>query len=176
MRLSAMFRDEGRERTLRAARFGGMMSRSVSLVGTAVALTWVIGSSLYLYPDVNEEVEEKRYLHRVEKLHTPVLSIDCAQARGTENRDFIREDADPKKCWMTIPAFKMLFPDIAGATDLAGTLRMQEREELPMERWEGTPVEAVLRAIAIVLGPPLGALLLLLRQRWSSRRGAAKIG
>ena len=121
---------------------------------------------MYLYPGVNEEIEEKRYLHRVEKLHTPVLSIDCARARGVENRDFIREDADPKQCWMTIPAFKALFPDIAGATDLASTLRMQKREELPQDRWEGTPVEAVLRAIAIVLAPPLGALLLLrIRQR-----------
>ena len=48
-----------------------MKSRWVSLVGTAVSLIWVAGSSLYLYPEVKEEIEEKRYLHRVEKLHTP---------------------------------------------------------------------------------------------------------
>jgi hypothetical protein len=153
-----------------------MKSRWVSLVGTAVALTWVVGSSVYLYPDVKEEIDEKRYLHRVEKLHTPVLSIDCARARGVENRDFIREDASPDQCWMTIPAFKALFPDIAGATDLAGTLRMQEREELPQDRWDGTPVEAVAQALAIVLGPPLGALLLLRGRRRFSTRDAPKIG
>ena len=145
-----------------------MKSRWVSLVGTAVSLLWVVGSSLYLYPDVSEEIDEKRYLHRVEKLHTPVLSIDCARARGVENRDYIREDADPNQCWMTIPAFNVLFPEIAAATDLAATLRSQEREELPMERWEGTPLEAVARALAIVLGPPLLMLVVFLARNRSA--------
>ena len=149
-----MFLGRGPERTLPAARSGRMKSRWMSFVGTAICLTWVVGSSLYLYPDVKEEIDEKRYLHRVEKLHTPVLSIDCARARGVENRDYIREDADPNQCWMTIPAFKALFPDIAGATDLASTLRMQEREDLPQDRWEGTPLGAVALALAIVLCLP----------------------
>ena len=143
-----------------------MNSHSVSLVRIAVALSWVAGSTLYVYPGVKHEIEEKRYLHRVQKLHTPVLPVECARARGVENLDYIREDADPNQCWMTIPAFTRLFPEIAGATDMAATLRTQEREELPQDRWEGTPVEAVVRAIAIVLGPALGALLLLrFRQR-----------
>ena len=34
------------------------------------------------------QVDEKRYLHRVEKLHTPVLPLG-GRARGAENRDFI---------------------------------------------------------------------------------------
>lgn len=136
-----------------------MKSRSASLVGTAIALAWVVGSSLYLYPGVKEEIEEKRYLHRVEKLHTPVLPIDCGGARGIENRDFIREDSDPRQCWLTIPAFNALYPEIAGATDIAATLRPQEREELPQERWEGTPVGAILSAAGIVLGPPMLLIL-----------------
>ena len=150
-----------------------MKSRWVSLVGTAVALTWMVGSSLYLYPDVKEEIDEKRYLHRVEKLHTPVLSIDCARARGVENRDYIREDADPNQCWMTIPAFKALFPDIAGATDLASTLRMQEREELPQDRWEGTPLGAVALALAIVLClPAMMVVVVVARNRRRAHRSS----
>jgi hypothetical protein len=98
------------------------------------------------------------------------------ERRGVENRDYIREDADPNQCWMTIPAFKALFPEIAGATDLAATLRTQEREELPQDRWEGTPVGAIGRAIAIVLGPPLGALLLLRGRRRLRTRAVPKIG
>src|SRR4051794_1626491 len=109
-----------------------MKSRLASLVGSAVALTWVAASSVYLYPDVKEEIEEKRYLHRVEKLHTPVLSIDCAGVRGARTgTTSVRTPTlipDPHQCWLTIPAFNALYPDIAGATDLAGTLRMQERE------------------------------------------------
>jgi hypothetical protein len=38
---------------------------------------------LYLYSDGKDEIEEKRYPHRVEKLHTPVLFIDCARAVGS---------------------------------------------------------------------------------------------
>jgi hypothetical protein len=151
-----------------------MKSRWVSLVGTAVSLIWVVGSSLYLYPDVNEEIDEKRYLPRVEKLHTPVLSIDCARARGVENRDYIREDADRNQCWMTIPAFNVLFPEIAAATDLAATLRSQEREELPMGRWDGTPVGVLLWAAMIAFGPPavlLLVVLLALRRRRSKSGG-----
>ena len=41
-------------------------------------------------------------------------------------------------------------------------LSSQEREELPMERWEGTPLEAVARTLAIVLGPPLLMLVVFL--------------
>src|SRR4051794_15927125 len=106
-----------------------MTRRRFLLVWLALALAWVVGSSLYLYPDVKEEIEEKRYLHRVEKLHTPVLPIDCARARGVENRDLIREDKNAEQCWITIPAFNTLFPEIAEATDLAATVRTQEREE-----------------------------------------------
>lgn len=144
-----------------------MNHRTTLLVWLALASSWCTAAAIYLYPDVNQEIEEKRYLHRVEKLHTPVLSIECTRARGIENRDYIREDADPNQCWMTIPAFKTLFPEIAGATDLAATLRTQEREELPQDRWEGTPVGALARASAVVLGPPLLAFGLM--RLWGRR-------
>ena len=148
-----------------------MNTRTALLIWLALGGAWSVGAVLYLYPDVKKEIEEKRYLHRVEKLHTPVLSIDCARARGVENRDYIREDADPKQCWLTIPAFNALYPDIAGATDLAATLRMQEREELPLDHWDGTPVGAVLRAAGIVLGPPM-LLIVYLGARWRARRAS----
>jgi hypothetical protein len=151
-----------------------MNSRTALLVWLALAVCWCTAAAVYLYPDVKEEIEEKRYLHRVEKLHTPVLSIDCAQARGVENRDYIREDADPNQCWMTIPAFNTLYPEIAGATDIAATLRTQEREELPMVNWDGTPVGVLLWAVMIAVGPPavlLLVVLLALRRRRSKSGG-----
>ena len=139
-----------------------MNTGTALLVRIAVALTWVVAWSLYLYPDVKEEIEEKRYLHQVEKLHTPVFPIDCERARGVENRDFIREDEHPQQCWVTIPAFNALYPEIAASTDLAATLRMQAREELSLENWDGTPFGAIARAAAVVLGAPFGAALVLL--------------
>ena len=141
------------------------MNRTALLLSIAVALTWVFGSSLYLYADVKEEIEEKRYLHRVQKLHTPVLPVECARARGVENLDYIREDANPNQCWTTIPAFSRLFPEIAGATDLAATLRNQEREELPVAQWDGMPMGVLMWASSVVLGPPAVLLGLLISRR-----------
>src|SRR5215216_2926519 len=96
----------------------------------------------------------KAVLHRAEKLHTPVLPLECGRARGIENRDFIREDKHPERCWVTIPAFNSLYPEIAEATDLASSLRSNMHESLPLENWAGTPLEALLRTAGIVLGIP----------------------
>ena len=90
------------------------------------ALAWITSSAVYLYPGVKEEVDEKRYLHRVEKLHTPVLPLECGRARGVENRDFIREDRHSDRCWVTIATFNSLYPEIAEATDLGATLRRKQ--------------------------------------------------
>ena len=48
-----------------------MTSRPALLVVCALSLAWITVATVYLYPGVKEEVDEKRYLHRVEKLHTP---------------------------------------------------------------------------------------------------------
>ena len=150
------------------------MNIRLPLLACLLAVGWSTGAAVYLFPDVKEEIEEKRYLHRVEKLHTPVLPIDCERARGVENRDFIREDEHPQQCWVTIPAFNALYPEIAASTDLAATLRTQEREELPMENWDGTPVGVLLWAAMIAFGPPavlLLVVLLALRRRRSKSGG-----
>ena len=96
-----------------------MTTRPALLAVFALSLAWITIATVYLYPGVKEEVDEKRYLHRVEKLHTPVLPLECGRARGVENRDFIREDRHSERCWVTIPTFNSLYPEIAEATDLA---------------------------------------------------------
>jgi hypothetical protein len=69
---------------------------------------------------------------------------------------------------VTIPAFNSLYPEIAEATDLAASLRSNMRESLPLENWEGTPLEALLRAAGIILGiPALTALALVI---WTRRK------
>jgi hypothetical protein len=82
-----------------------MTIRPALLVVCALSLAWITVAAVYLYPGVKEEVDEKRYLHRVEKLHTPVLPLECGRARGVENRDFIREDRHSDRCWVTIATF-----------------------------------------------------------------------
>jgi hypothetical protein len=57
-----------------------------ALIGwCALAVAWTTAATVYLYPALKEEVDEKRYIHRAEKLHTPVLPLECGQARGVEN-------------------------------------------------------------------------------------------
>ena len=54
-----------------------MTSRPALLAVFALSLAWITTATVYLYPGVKEEVDEKRYLHRVEKLHAPVLPLEC---------------------------------------------------------------------------------------------------
>ena len=148
-----------------------MTSRPALLVVCALSLAWITSSAVYLYPGVKEEVDEKRYLHRVEKLHTLVLRLECGRARGVENRDFIREDRHSDRCWVTIATFNSLYPEIAEATDLGATLRSNIRESLPLENWEGTPVQVIARAVMVVMAPPLILFAVIFEARRRSRSG-----
>ena len=47
-----------------------LTTRPTLLVVCALSVAWITIATVYLYPGVKEEVDEKRYLHRVEKLHT----------------------------------------------------------------------------------------------------------
>ena len=69
---------------------------------------------------------------------------------------------------MTILTFNSHYPEIAEATDLGATLRSNMRESLPLENWEGTPFEALLRAAGIILGTP--AVMGLALVTWTRRR------
>jgi hypothetical protein len=64
--------------------------------------------------------------------------------------------------------FNSLYPEIAEATDLGATLRSNVRERLPLENWEGTPLEALLRAAGIILGTP--AVIALALVTWTRRK------
>ena len=61
-----------------------MTTRPALLAVCALFLAWTTIATVCLYPGVKEEVDEKRYLHGVEKLHTPVLPLECGRARGGE--------------------------------------------------------------------------------------------
>jgi hypothetical protein len=150
---------------------GPITTRPALLAVCALSVAWITIATVYLYPGLKEEVDEKRYLHRVEKLHIPVMPLECGQARGVENRDFIREDRHSERCWVTIPAFNSLYPEIAEATDLGATLRSNVRESLPLENWEGTPVQVIARAVMVVMAPPLILFAVIFEARRRSRSG-----
>jgi hypothetical protein len=58
----------------------------------ALAAAWMIGVELWLYPDVNEEFEEKQDLARISREHRPMIPGACTRMRGIENRDCTQGD------------------------------------------------------------------------------------
>ena len=148
-----------------------MTTRPALLAVCALSLAWITIATVYLYPGVKEEVDEKRYLRRGREAAHTRLPLECGRARGVENRDFIREDRHSDRCWVTIAAFNSLYPEIAEATDLAATLRSNMRESLPLENWEGTPVQVIARAVMVVMAPPLILFAVIFEARRRSRSG-----
>jgi hypothetical protein len=123
------------------------------------------------HKDLNQHSAQRR----IGKLHTPVIPMECVRARGIENRDFIREDANPNRCWVDIASFRRNYPEIAEVTDLAATLTANMRDEPPLENWDGTTVGAVLRATAITGSLPLLLLLFWFWGRRSRRRSRGSL-
>ena len=142
-----------------------MRTRTLRLLFLAASLLWTGCATAYLFPDLRDGFEENAFIRRVAELQTPVIPLPCFRARGTEHEDFVREDQNPAKCWVDLASFHRLYPEIAAATDVAATIRLNAEDELSTA--DQTPL---LRAAAIVASLP--ALLLLLGLLW--RRGAAE--
>ncbi|HJW78153.1 MAG: hypothetical protein ACJ8DK_04900 [Microvirga sp.] len=121
----------------------------------ALAVAWVVASGLYSFPAFQEEVAEKRYLARIARLQAPVIPVDCSGARGVESRDFIREDKNRHRCWVDLASFRRLYPEIAEYTDEAASARINMQAELPLDNWDGSPLEELLKAGALALSLPV---------------------
>lgn len=142
--------------------------RTFSLVWLALTMAWVIGMGLWLYPDVKEEFEEKQCLARIAKERPPMITGDCTRMRGIESRDFIREDKNPDRCWVDLLTFRRLYPELAPHTDEQASARIRVENGLPLENWDKSPWEELLKAAALTFGPPAGTLAALLL--WKKRR------
>jgi hypothetical protein len=127
--------------------------RTLSRVGLALAVAWMIGMGLWLYPDVKEEFTEKQYLARIAKEHPPMIPTECIRARGVENRDFIREDKHLDRCWVDLPTFRRLYPELAPHTDEQASARIRAEDGLPLENWDGSPWNELLKGAALTFGP-----------------------
>ena len=121
----------------------------------ALAVAWVVASGLYSFPAFQEEVAEKRYLARIARVQAPVIPVDCSGARGVESRDFIREDKNRHRCWVDLASFRRLYPEIAEYTDEAASARINMQAELPLDKWDGSPLEELLKAGALALSLPV---------------------
>jgi hypothetical protein len=141
-------------RFARALRANAAQTRLLVILWAIASSAWAFAAALYSYPDIKEEIGQARYFARIAKTHPPMILARCDDARGQENRDFIREDKNPDRCWVDLVSFRRLYPELADVTDERASSRIHVEPDLPMENWEGSPFEAILNAAVLVLSLP----------------------
>ena len=135
-------------------------TRALRRIGGVLASLWVIGAGPYAYPGVRGEFEQQSRLAQVAQQHPPMIPALCSGVRGVENRDFVREDATSDRCWVDLPSFRRLYPEIAPYTDEDASAVIRGAGGASLEE-EGALWGEVLKAAALVLGPPLLLVLTL---------------
>src|SRR3954447_3514643 len=130
-------------------------TRALRLIGLVLASLWVIGAGTYAYPGVKGEFEEQGRLAHMAQQHPPMIPALCSGVRGVEGRDFVREDAPSDRCWVDLSSFRRLYPEIAPYTDEDASAVIRGADEASLEDEDGSPWGELLKAAALVLGPPL---------------------
>jgi hypothetical protein len=96
-----------------------MTTQTLRLLLLVLSLGCMGFTSAFLYAH-----EQNGLSRRAAELRTPVIPIDCARARGVENDDFTPDHNSPGKCWVDLPSFHRLYPEVAAATDIEATIRL----------------------------------------------------
>ena len=136
-------------------------TRALCRIGAVLASLWVIGAGPYAYPGLKGEFEEQSRRAQMAQQHPPMISALCSGVRGVENRDFLREDARSDRCWIDLPSFRRLYPEIAPYTDEGASAVIRGADDASLEEEDGSPWGELLKAAALVLGPPLQLALTL---------------
>jgi hypothetical protein len=137
-----------------------------------LGLVWVAATALSAYRWL---AADARIAGEAAAPHAAVLPVDCARARGGENRDFVREDADPERCWVDLASFHRLYPEIAQHTDEAASVSLNLRQEVPdarARRRERVEAATLGVGVAALLMLAVGLGLLLRRRRPRALRAA----
>src|SRR5215218_9182914 len=92
-------------------------TRALRRIGLGLASLWVIGAGTYAYPGLRGEFAQPSRLAQMAQQHPPMIPALCSDARGVENRDFVREDAPSDRCWVDLSSFRRLYPEIAPHVD-----------------------------------------------------------
>ena len=119
-----------------------------------MASLWVLGAGPSAYPGLKGEFEEQSRLAQRAQQHPPMIPALCSGVRGVESRDFAREDARSDRCWVDLPSFRRLYPEIAPYTDVDASAVIRGADDASLEE-DGALWGELLKAAALVLGPPL---------------------
>ena len=124
-------------------------------IGAVLASLWVIGAGPYAYPGLKGEFAEQSRRAQLAQQPPPMIPALCSGVRGVENRDFVREDAASDRCWIDLSSFRRLYPEIAPYTDEGASAVIRGADEASLDDEDGALWDEVLKAAALVLGPPL---------------------
>src|SRR3954465_15197526 len=152
------------------------LSRRLRLIGLFLASIWMLGAGTYAYPGVKNEWDEQSHLAEVTREHPPVIPTEGSRVRGVENRGFVREDNTSDRCWVDLPSFRRLYPEIASETDEGASALIRGPDGVPLDDEDVSPWINVLKAITLVFGPPLLLPTLALAFAPSSARMKARLG
>jgi hypothetical protein len=130
-------------------------TRALRRIGAVLASLWVIGAGPYAYPGVKGEFAEPSRLAQLAQQHPPMIPALCSGVRGVESRDFVREDITSDRCWVDLSSFRRLYPEIAPYTDEDASAVIRGAGGASLEDEDGALWGEVLKAAALVLGPPL---------------------
>ena len=130
-------------------------TRALRRIGAVLASLWVIGAGSYAYPGVKGEFAQQSRLAQVAQQHPPMIPALCSGVRGVESRDFVREDAPSDRCWVDLPSFRRLYPEIAPYTDEDASAVIRGADEASLDDEDGALWGEVLKAATLVFGPPL---------------------
>src|SRR4029453_9636885 len=126
-------------------------TRALRPIGLVLASLWVIGAGTYAYSGLKGEFAEQSRLAQRAQQHPPMIPASCSGVRGVESRDFVREDARSDRCWVDLPSFRRLYPEIAPYTDEDASAVIRGADEASLEDEDGGLWTEVLRAAALVL-------------------------
>src|SRR5829696_5277540 len=130
-------------------------TRVIRLVGLVLVSLWMLGAGTYAYPGVKGEFEEQGRLAQMAHHHPPMIPASCSGVRGVENRDFVREDATSDRCWVDLASFRRLYPEIAPHVDEDASAVIRGPSGASLKDEDGALWSELLKAAALVLGPPL---------------------
>src|SRR3954454_15963153 len=125
-------------------------TRALRRIGLVLASLWVIGAGPYAYPGVKDEFAQPSRIARLAQQHPPMIPVLCSGVRGVENRDFVREDAASDRCWIDLPSFRRLYPEIAPYTDEDASVISRGPSGTSLDDEDGSPWSEVLKAAALL--------------------------
>src|SRR4051812_4499646 len=128
-------------------------TRGLRRIGAVLASLWVLGAGPYAYPGLKGEFEEQTRRAQRAQQHPPMIPALCSGVRGVESRDFVREAAPSDRCWVDLPSFRRLYPEIAPYTDEDASAVIRGADQASREEEDGALWGEVLQAAALVLGP-----------------------